>query len=226
MRGGIACTVVRPRMATEKRPALWLESLFTQTGKSKGELALRLNLPQSAISKLLKGDRQFKVRELGPTADFFGITRDRLNELMGGDPDQLPSLPIEYRPPPAYMPVYGVLEMDAATFEQTSVAKQLIRPQELDAVKDAFAVYVGTDNMHPALERGDIAAIDPSKPVAPTDVCLFINADGKRRTLRKLVAITEASWRVEQYNPSGVANLSRKDWPRAFRVFSIRKRGG
>lgn len=211
-------------MAQQKTPAVWLENLFRVTGRTKGELAAKLNLPQSAISKLLKGDRQFKVAELGPTATFFGITRDRLNELMGGGPD-LPSLPIQYVPGVSDLPVYGVIDMDTGVFSLTDVARRLSRPQELEPVKEAFGVYVGADNMAPALDRGDIAIIDPSKPAAPTDLVLFTSADGKRRTIRRLVSVTDASWRVEQFNPAGAANLTRRDWPSAHRIFGIRKRG-
>ena len=212
-------------MPTQKRPADWLQRLFDSTGKSKGDLAVKLNLPQSAISKLLKGDRQFKVAELGPTASFFGITRDRLNELMGGAPDVMPALPVEYSPGVNDLPVYGVFEMDAGMFDLAGVAKLIGRPQELEPVREAFGVYVGTDNMSPALDRGDIAVIDPSKPVAERDLCLFVNADGKRRTIRRLAAVTDSGWKVEQYNPAGAATLPRKEWPSAFRIFSIRKRG-
>jgi hypothetical protein len=213
-------------MARQKHAADWLDRLFANSGKSKGELALRLNLPPSAISKLLKGDRQFKVAELGPTAAFFGISRDRLNELMGGGlPDVMPALPIEYQPGSQTLPVYGVVEMDSGTFDLADSTRSMGRPQELENVPTAFGVYVATDNMAPALDRGDIAIIDPSKPVAERDLCLFVSADGKRRTIRRLVGVTERDWRVEQYNPGNTGNLPRKDWPKAQRIFGVRKRG-
>lgn len=211
-------------MAQQKQPATWLDRLFRATGRSKGDLAAHLNLPQSAISKLLKGDRQFKVAELAPTAAFFGITRDRLNELMGNDPD-LPPLPIEYHPGVNDLPVHGVIDMDTGVFSIADTVRRMGRPQELATVKEAFGVYVGADNMSPALDRGDIAVVDPSKPAAPLDLVLLTNVDGTRRTLRRLLSITETSWRVEQMQPPAVGNLSRRDWPKAYRVFSIRKRG-
>ena len=205
------------------KSADWLERLFRESGLSKSGLAARLNLPQSAISRLLVGQRQFKVAELAPTAAYFGISRQRLNELMGHDEPAI--LPIQVEKGAIDLPIHRVTAAETGHFKLLEPTQVLNRPIELNPVKDAYGFFVGIDQMSPAFERGDIAVIDPSKPVAPGDDVVFIHTDGQRRLLRRLLSTSPASWRVEQFNPRNQTTLPYRDWPVAHRVFGIRKRG-
>lgn len=199
----------------------WLAKLLEQTGRSKGGLAKALGIPNSGVTRLLQGERRFRVDELSTVAQYLGITRGQLNELMGESGGWLPIETPVYRPD---LPVHSTLAGDGGTFQMTAARHRTDRPSELNSVEDAHGFYVCSPEMHPAFNVGDIAIVDPSRPAGTGDDVVFVHRDGKQKLLRRLLTPKPGAWTVEQFTPPRTYDLSTKDWPTGHRVFGIRRR--
>lgn len=100
------------------------------------------------------------------------------------------------------------------------------RPWFLERVRDAMAVLVSGESMHPAYDAGDMVLINPNLPVKPGKNHIFTteNEDGRdyRAIVKHLVKMTATEWTVRQFNPPEGApaeyTLSRAEWPTARRI--------
>lgn len=126
------------------------------------------------------------------------------------------------RSPPDELPVYGAQEIGGGAMKLTQTAVEDTQPVPYSA--EAFDVYVASDSMSPAYERGDRVRIFPSRPITPGRDVLLLSAplqDGADAAIRRLVEITETHWVCKQWNPERETKLSRKDWPIAYRIVSV-----
>ncbi len=120
------------------------------------------------------------------------------------------------------LPVYSAAEGgDGVMILDSDPIEYMERPVELQEVKGAYAVYVVNDSMFPAYEPGDKVHIHPGKPIAPGKDVLFMREekDGTRHALiKRLVRVSDKSWKVRQFNPDTTFELPRKTWQRAYRI--------
>src|SRR5437870_12095610 len=65
----------------------WFLAALERAGVSQADLARHLRLAPSAVSRMLKGDRQMKLLEAAQTASFLGVSQDEvLRRASGGAP--------------------------------------------------------------------------------------------------------------------------------------------
>jgi transcriptional regulator with XRE-family HTH domain len=127
-----------------------------------------------------------------------------------------------FRGAPDDLPVYGAQETGGGAMKLTQTAVEEVQPVPYSA--DAFDVYVASDSMSPAYERGDRIRIFPNRPVTPGRDVLFLSSalqDGADAVIRRLVEITPTHWICKQWNPPREARLDRKEWPIAYRIVSV-----
>ena len=94
----------------------------------------------------------------------------------------------------------------------------VVRPEQLQNVRDAFAVYVIGSSMEPRYEQGDLILVHPSRPASrDQDVLLLspVREGGFAAVVRRLTQAGETSWAVHQYNPAKDYELPRSEWQRA-----------
>src|SRR5882762_2802579 len=65
--------------------AIWFQQTLERAGASQADLARHLRLAPSAISRMLKGDRQMKLLEAVQVAAFLGVSQDEVLRHAGDD---------------------------------------------------------------------------------------------------------------------------------------------
>ncbi|MGC2411905.1 MAG: helix-turn-helix transcriptional regulator, partial [Stellaceae bacterium] len=58
--------------------ATWFQQTLERAGVSQADLARRLRLAPSAVSRMLKGERQMKLLEAVQIAAFLGVSQDEV----------------------------------------------------------------------------------------------------------------------------------------------------
>ncbi len=210
-------------------------------GASQSALAKHLGITQSAVNQWIARDKAPKLDRLEALAQYLSISAVWLLTGRGAMADDLPGVAAADAPRPAEerradmafvplprgvglrdLPVYGAAEGgDGVMILDSDPIEYMERPTELREVKGGYAVYVVNDSMFPAYEPGDKVHVHPGKPIAPGKDVLFVREekDGTRHALiKRLMRVSERSWKVRQFNPDQSFELPRRIWQRAYRI--------
>ena len=170
--------------------AKWFQQALDQAGASQADLARHLRLAPSAVSRMLKGERQMKLLEAVKLAAFLGVSQEELLRHAGAavDPPPRAEPPRRGRPPrPALMigrmprPIQPSTPplVRGDTIPIRSAARgggeqemflgdgpigYTPRPTNLAGVRDAYAIYMIGDSMEPRYEQGWLLHVNPFKP--------------------------------------------------------------
>jgi transcriptional regulator with XRE-family HTH domain len=183
--------------------ANWFQQALDRADASQADLARHLRLAPSAVSRMLKGERQMKLLEAVQVADFLGVPQEEVLHHAGAaaDPPPRPEPPRRGRPPrptltersPRPIPpgVSTPARGDAipirsaargggeqAMFLGDGPIGYTPRPTNLAGVRDAYAIYMIGDSMEPRYEQGWLLHVNPFKP--PTrgrDIVLYKTND-------------------------------------------------
>src|SRR5215217_770384 len=81
--------------------ANWFQQALDRAGVSQADLARHLRLVPSAVSRMLKGERQMKLLEAVQVADFLGVSQEEVLRHAGASVDPPPRTepPRRGRPP-------------------------------------------------------------------------------------------------------------------------------
>src|SRR3954466_11927428 len=81
--------------------ANWFQQALDRAGTSQADLARHLRLAPSAVSRMLKGERQMKLLEAVQIADFLGVSQEEVLHYAGAavDPPTRTEPPRRGRPP-------------------------------------------------------------------------------------------------------------------------------
>src|SRR5947207_15861100 len=69
-----------------KMDTAWFLAALDRAGLSQADLARHLRLAPSAVSRMLKGDRQMKLLEAAQTSAFLGVSQDELLRHAATEP--------------------------------------------------------------------------------------------------------------------------------------------
>src|ERR1700692_103436 len=72
--------------------AIWFQQTLERTGASQADLALHLRLAPSAVSRMVKGERQMKLLEAVQIAAFLGVSQDEVLRHAGANAETPPRL--------------------------------------------------------------------------------------------------------------------------------------
>jgi phage repressor protein C with HTH and peptisase S24 domain len=189
--------------------SLWFHEALERAGASQADLARHLRLAPSAVSRMLKGERQMKQLETVQIATFLGVSPEEVlrHAVEGPIPSPTDSpRPGRGRPPSAAphtgdrIPIRsgGRGGTDQEMFLEDGPIGYTPRPASLSGVRSAYAIYMVGDSMEPRYEQGWLLHINPFKP--PTrgrDVVVykrgqivlikqFLGWDGDTLVLRQL----------------------------------------
>lgn len=158
----------------------WFHQTLERVGATQADLARHLRLAPSAVSRMLKGERQMKQLETVQIAAFLGVTPDEVLRHAVAETVSPPVVDL-LRPsrgrPPSTSPSLGSRPMDMipirsagrggtdqAMFLEDGPIGYTTRPSNLSGVRAAYAIYMVGDSMEPRYEPGWLLHINPFKP--------------------------------------------------------------
>ena len=168
--------------------ANWFQQAFDRAGVTQADLARHLRLAPSAVSRMLKGERQMKLLEAVQVANFLGVSQDEVLRHAGAAatrrraeraaaPRPAARSARRGRPPrpagAAHRPARGdTIPIRSAArgggeqemFLADGPIGYTPRPANLGGVRDAYAIYMVGDSMEPRYEQGWLLHVNPFKP--------------------------------------------------------------
>jgi phage repressor protein C with HTH and peptisase S24 domain len=209
----------------------WFQRALERTGASQADLARHLRLAPSAVSRMIKGERQMKLLEAVQIAAFLGVSQDEVLRHAG---DSAPSgeaapragrgrPPAAARPPEFAAPVRFVRAPDTIPIrsagrgggeQEMFLADGPIgytpRPANLSGVRAAYAIYMIGDSMAPRYEPGWLLHVNPFKPATRSrDVVVF--KKGNAVLIKQFVGWEKDALVLRQLNPPAELRIPRAD---------------
>src|SRR5438874_9283293 len=147
----------------------WFLSQLDRAGLSQADLARHLRLAPSAVSRMLKGERQMKLLEAVQISSFLGVSQDDVLRHAGatGEAVSRPMPGRRGRPPRAASVLGGPPRNepipirsagrgggDQEMFLEDGPIGYTARPANLTGVRGAYAIYMVGDSMVPRYEQG------------------------------------------------------------------------
>jgi hypothetical protein len=163
----------------------WFEQALNRIGASQADLARYLRLAPSAISRMLKGERQMKLSEAVQVAAFLQVSQEEVLRHAGDAPSLQsddtrprrrgrPPRRSELAPPrpfPPTVPQGDMIPIRSTGWSGSEQQKFLEdgvgytpRPANLAGVRAAYAIYMVGDTLAPRYEEGWLLHIHPFKP--------------------------------------------------------------
>lgn len=159
--------------------AMWFQQALDRAGASQADLARHLRLAPSAISRMLKGERQMKLTEAVQVAAFLGVSQEEVLRHAGDNTPPPPRTepPRRGRPPrsgiaPSGPPRAEPIPIRSAgrgggeqqMFLEDGPIGYTQRPSNLVGVRGAYAIYMVGDSMEPRYQQGWLLHVNPFKP--------------------------------------------------------------
>lgn len=204
--------------------AAWFQHALDRAGVSQADLARHLRLAPSAISRMLKGERQMKLAEAVRIAAFLGVSQDDVLHHANAEAQHLgPTLPSRRgRPPRAAtqlptrpagvepIPIRSIANSGGALCLTQGPIGYTARPPNLSGVRDGYAIYMVGDTMQPRYEQGWLLHVNPFKPPSRgRDVVVL--KQGEAVVIGQFVAWEADALVLRQLNPPEELRIPRTD---------------
>ena len=203
----------------------WFLSQLDRAGLSQADLARHLRLAPSAVSRMLKGERQMKLLEAAQTASFLGVSQDEVLRRAAGEgpPMAPPDGPRRRGRPPlattALRQLTGLEPIPIRT-ARTGGDQELIledtpmgytpRPSNLSGVRGAYAIYMSGDAMEPRYQQGWLLHVNPFKPpIRGRDVVVY--KKNKAVLIKQYVGWDKDTLVLRQLNPAREIKVPREE---------------
>jgi phage repressor protein C with HTH and peptisase S24 domain len=210
----------------------WFNQALERVGASQADLARHLRLAPSAVSRMLKGERQMKPLEVVHIAGFLRVPEDEVlrhavESAARASVSDAPR-PGRGRPPStasaaATVPPSGPAQpdripirsgarggIDQEMFLEDGPIGYTPRPANLGGVRSAYAIYMVGDSMEPRYEPGWLLHVNPFKP--PTrgrDVVVY--KEGQAVLIKQFVAWEGDMLILRQLNPPATLRIPRNE---------------
>lgn len=209
-------------------------------GMSQQQLAERVGTTNQQISRLESGERRLTVEWMARIAPVFRVAPARLidppDEPIVSVPTVVDMPPPDQGDPLSFsrviteglvgerdLPVYAAAQggPDGVLVVDQDPIRVVKRPAPLFDAPNGFGILITGDSMTPEFEHGDIALVNPHRPLARDKTCIFIRPerDGSQRVMiKRLVGWDMSAWRMKQFNPPLEWYALRAEWPLVHRV--------
>ncbi|MFI4947996.1 MAG: helix-turn-helix transcriptional regulator [Alphaproteobacteria bacterium] len=219
--------------------AIWFQQTLERAGVSQADLARHLRLAPSAVSRMLKGERQMKLLEAVQIAAFLGVSQDEVLRHAGTATEALPrpGPARRGRPPRAFVaqaappraepiPIRsaGRGGGDQEMFLEDGPIGYTPRPANLGGVRGAYAIYMVGDSMEPRYQQGWLLHVNPFKP--PThnrDVVVF--KTGQAVLIKQFVRWDGDALVLRQLNPPAELRVPREEVVECHLVVGVDQEG-
>lgn len=209
----------------------WFSQALERAGASQADLARHLRLAPSAVSRMLKGERQMKPLEVVHIAAFLRVPEEEVlrhavetpasagageapRRGRGRPPSSRTATPAA--PPssisrePDRIPIRSGARggNDQEMFLEDGPIGYTSRPANLGGVRSAYAIYMVGDSMMPRYEPGWLLHINPFKP--PTrgrDVVVY--KEGQAVLIKQFMGWEGDTLVLRQLNPPDTLRIPR-----------------
>lgn len=204
---------------------------FSMNGDQIRERRERLGWSQTKLARLANTHQQ-TISRMEASRDVLSRDLDKvLDALSAGEAESgvkavvppltsvtSPSSPITYTAKDTgRFPVFGAVEAgEGIVIVSSDPVEYRPMPPHLEAVREAYGVFIENESMIPRYEPGEVAEVAPHRPVRRNvDVVLQgRGADGERRAIiKRLLGWTDTEWHIRQYNPPRDYVVSKAEWP-------------
>jgi phage repressor protein C with HTH and peptisase S24 domain len=191
----------------------WIRRGLQKPGRTQSGLARALGRSPSAVTALLKGERQLKVREIAIIADYLGEEPPPNVAIPAPEPGAQMILrnnagaPEPSRLPRRRLPVYGLARGgdDGRFVLNGQRVADVLCPPSLEHVPEAYAVFIHGESMEPRYYPGETAWVHPHLPVRAGDfvVAQIFAGEGEPPLgfVKRFVSRNSRELVLEQFNP-------------------------
>jgi phage repressor protein C with HTH and peptisase S24 domain len=209
--------------------ASWFHRALERAGVSQADLARHLRLAPSAVSRMLKGERQIKLLEVAQIAALLGVTPEDVVRHAGDAAAEAPAADAPRRgrgrPPGRTAAVSPVVARatdqipirsagrggtDQQMFLEDGPIGYTARPANLGGVRSAYAIYMVGDSMEPRYEPGWLLHVNPFKPpVRGRDVVVYKRAQAV--LIKQFIGWEGDTLVLRQFNPPETLRIPRDE---------------
>lgn len=230
---------------------IWFQQALDRAGLSQADLARHLRLAPSAVSRMLKGERQMKLLEAVQVAQFLGVSQDEVLHRAGEAAEPGPRLSLEQagpprrgRPPRAAtaggLAAPGSAGMgrsepipirsagrgggEQEMFLADGPIGYTARPANLNGVRGAYAIYMVGDSMEPRYAQGWLLHVNPFKPpIRGRDVVVY--KTGQAVLIKQFVRWEADTLVLRQLNPDEEIRVPRSEVAECHLVVGVDQEG-
>jgi phage repressor protein C with HTH and peptisase S24 domain len=215
--------------------APWFQQALDRAGATQADLARHLGLAPSAVSRVLKGERQVKALEAVQIAAFLGVPAEEVlrhaGEEAAGEPGRR-MRPSRAAPFEAAMSRGDSIPIKSAgrgggeqqMFLEDGPIGYTPRPANLGGVRGAYAIYMVGDSMEPRYQQGWLLHVNPFKP--PTrgrDVVVY--KTGQAVLIKQFVGWHGEVLVLRQLNPEAELRIPRDEVVECHLVVGVDQEG-
>src|SRR5579871_4819426 len=180
---------------------IWFNQALERIGATQADLARHLRLAPSAVSRMLKGERQMKQLETVQIAGFLGVSPEEV--LQHAVAERVSAAVSETRSA-------GRGGSDQAMFLEDGPIGYTARPANLSGVRAAYAIYMVGDSMEPRYEPGWLLHVNPFKPpIRGRDVVVYKR--GQAVLIKQFVGWEGETLILRQLNPPETLRIPRAE---------------
>ena len=208
----------------------WFHQALERVNATQADLARHLRLAPSAVSRMMKGERQMKQLETVQIADFLGVPPEEVlrHAVEAAAPPPPGTMPRGRGRPPSTASSSGGPPSMARSADQIPVRSAARgggdqemfledgpigytpRPANLGGVRSAYAIYMVGDSMEPRYEAGWLLHVNPFKP--PTrgrDVVVYKHDNAV--LIKQFVGWEGDTLVLRQLNPPDTLRIARAE---------------
>lgn len=117
-----------------------------------------------------------------------------------------------------------MISIDRSSFDPDYHVRYITRPPALRGARDIYAIYFHGDSMLPLFEPGDVAFVDPRRPVGANDYVVVQLGEGDSDEVtsvlvKRLVRQNARECTFSQFNPQVTFTIPRSKVVRLHRVY-------
>ena len=163
---------------------------------SQKEAAKQVGVSQPEYGRMELGRRQIG-HHIEAICKTFNVTEEQVFEAPA---------PVEIRNSDAVLsdsrlPVYGRPGFGTQLRWTEEAQKMILRPQDFEGIREAYAVVMPNDCMCPRCRAGDVLYIDPTHVVKAGDLVIVAQKDSDLRDIVQLIAKHGDGWTFERLDP-------------------------
>ena len=192
----------------------WFQEALSKVGMTQADLARHLGLAPSAVSRMLRGERQMKIQEAIETAGLLSVGQDEVIRRAQSAGTSKPSEPARRGRPPRrdtavpraapqwvdLIPIHGDASANSEPVGYTA------RPPTLAGVRDAYAVYMTGEALVPRYQPGWLLYVHPFRPpIRGRDV--VVHKKNSEWLILQFVEQNQKELVLEQLNPKDVLRI-------------------
>jgi phage repressor protein C with HTH and peptisase S24 domain len=224
-------------MAIMQMDTAWFHNTLERAGRTQADLARYLGLPPSAVSRMLRGERQMKLLEAAQIALFLGVTQEELSRHVDGVATPSAEPARRGRPPRSTAPLAPIQRQDSMPirsaarggndqqmFLQDGPIGYTPRPANLAGVRDAYAIYMVGDSMEPRYVQGWLLHVNPFKPaIRGRDVVVY--KKDQAVLIKTFVGWNDDILTLHQLNPDETLRIPRDEVVECHLVVGVDQEG-